>query len=94
MALQQQRGAGSSRSTVGTLTTLSNALRMLFSRAGSYPRGTTTRLEAEAFSPNTAAGACPACHGLGRVHTVTEQSLVHDPSRTIREGAITAERLA
>jgi len=90
VALQQQRGAASSRSTVGTLTTLSNALRMLFSRAGTYPRGTTTRLEAEAFSPNTAAGACPACHGLGRVHTVTEQSLVPDPSLTIREGAIAA----
>jgi excinuclease UvrABC ATPase subunit len=39
VALQQRRGAPSSRSTVGTLTTLSNSLRMLFSRAGSYPPG-------------------------------------------------------
>jgi excinuclease ABC subunit A len=90
VALQQQRGTPTSRSTVGTLTTLSNSLRMLFSRAGTYPPGTTERLEAEAFSPNTAAGACPGCHGLGSVHTVTEASLVHDPKRTIREGAITA----
>ena len=29
----------SSRSSVGTVTTLSNSLRMLFSRAGRYPRG-------------------------------------------------------
>ncbi len=29
-------------------------------------RRAPTRLEAEAFSPNTAAGACPRCHGLGR----------------------------
>jgi excinuclease ABC subunit A len=90
VALQQQRGAASSRSTVGTLTTLSNSLRMLFSRAGTYPRGATARLEAEAFSPNTAAGACPECHGLGRVHTVTESSLVPDPSLSIRDGAIAA----
>jgi len=90
VALQQQRGAASSRSTVGTLTTLSNSLRMLFSRAGTYPRGASARLEAEAFSPNTAAGACPECHGLGRVHTVTESSLVPDPALSIRDGAIAA----
>jgi excinuclease ABC subunit A len=90
VALQQQRGTPTSRSTVGTLTTLSNSLRMLFSRAGSYPRGTTERLDAEAFSPNTAAGACPECHGLGKVYTVTEASLVHDPALSIRDGAITA----
>src|SRR4051812_17265687 len=54
VALQQRRGAPSSRSTVGTLTTLSNVLRLLYSRAGTYPRG-LRRLEAEAFSPNTAA---------------------------------------
>src|SRR5688572_31344951 len=39
VALQQQRGTANARSTVGTLTTLSNSLRMLFSRAGTYPRG-------------------------------------------------------
>src|SRR5690349_17659968 len=55
VALKQRRGAPSSRSSVGTLTTLSNLLRMLYSRAGSYPEG-TQRLEAEAFSPNTVAG--------------------------------------
>src|SRR5688572_5319124 len=32
IALQQQRSAGNSRSTVGTLTTLSSSLRLLFSR--------------------------------------------------------------
>src|SRR4051812_24912764 len=36
VALQQRRGAGSARSTVGTVTTLSNSLRMLYSRAGDY----------------------------------------------------------
>ncbi|GAB15195.1 UvrA-like protein [Arthrobacter globiformis NBRC 12137] len=89
VALQQRRGTPSSRSTVGTVTTLSNSIRMLFSRAGSYPAGAGT-LDSDAFSPNTAAGACPECHGLGVAHTVSEASLVPDPSLSIRDGAIAA----
>jgi excinuclease ABC subunit A len=89
VALQQRRGAPSSRSTVGTVTTLSNSLRMLFSRAGTYPSG-AAQLDSDAFSPNTAAGACQECHGLGVAHTVSEKSLVPDTGLTIREGAIAA----
>ncbi len=89
VALQQRRGTPSSRSTVGTVTTLSNSLRMLFSRAGSYPDG-ASQLDSDAFSPNTAAGACPECHGLGIAHTVTESSLVPDTTLSIRDGAIAA----
>ncbi|MBH0010073.1 excinuclease ABC subunit UvrA [Salinibacterium sp. SWN1162] len=89
VALQQRRGAPSSRSSVGTITTLSNLLRMLYSRAGTYPAG-VTHLSAEAFSPNTATGACPRCHGLGVVHDVTEDLLVPDASLSIRDGAIAA----
>jgi len=90
VALQQRRGAPSSRSSVGTVTTLSNSLRMLFSRAGTFPEGFETRLDSDAFSPNTAAGACPECHGVGVAHTVTEETLVPDPSLSIRDGAIAA----
>ena len=89
VALQQQRGAPTPRSSVGSVTTLSNLLRMLYSRAGDYPRGQPL-LYAESFSPNTAEGACPECHGLGRVYTVTEESMVPDPSLTIRQRAIAA----
>ncbi|WP_142122705.1 excinuclease ABC subunit UvrA [Arthrobacter sp. SLBN-122] len=89
VALQQRRGTATSRSTVGTVTTLSNSLRMLFSRAGSYPDGAAP-LDSDAFSPNTAAGACPECHGLGTAHTVTEASLVPDTSLSIRDGAVAA----
>ena len=90
VALQQRRGSPSSRSTVGTLTTLSNSTRMLYSRAGTYPADAPKRLESDSFSPNTAAGACPRCHGLGVAHEVTENSAVHDPSLSIRDGAIAA----
>ena len=89
VALQQQRGSPTTRSSVGSVTTLSNLLRMLYSRAGSYPPN-QDHLEAESFSPNTPAGACPKCHGLGRVYEVTEQSMVPDDSLSIRERAIAA----
>ncbi|GGX30431.1 excinuclease ABC subunit UvrA [Streptomyces chryseus] len=89
VSLEQRRSAPSSRSSVGTVTTLSNSLRMLFSRAGTYPPG-APRLDSDAFSPNTAAGACPECHGLGRVHRTSEELLVPDPSLSVREGAIEA----
>ncbi|MDB6083741.1 MAG: excinuclease subunit UvrA, partial [Gammaproteobacteria bacterium] len=87
VALQQQRGTASTRSSVGSVTTILNLLRMLYSRAGTYPRG-RPMLHAEDFSPNTAQGACPACHGLGYVYEVTERSMVPDDSLSIRERAI------
>jgi len=89
VALQQQRGTVSTRSSVGSVTTLSNLLRMLYSRAGDYPPGQSI-IYAEAFSPNTPEGACPRCHGLGKVYEVTEKSMVPDDSLTIRERAIAA----
>ena len=89
VALQQQRGAPSTRSSVGSVTTLSNLFRMLYSRAGDYPRNQPL-LYAESFSPNTPQGACPQCHGLGHVYEVTEESMVPDDSLTIRERAVAA----
>src|SRR3982751_4907369 len=89
VALQQQRGTASARSSVGSVTTLSSSIRMLYSRAGTYPPD-QPMLYAEDFSPNTTQGACPRCHGLGRVYEVTEKSMVPDDSLSIRERAIAA----
>ena len=89
VALQQQRGAPTTRSSVGSVTTLSNLIRMLYSRAGDYPPG-QAMLHAEDFSPNTPQGACPTCHGLGWIYDATEASMVPDPSLTIRERAVAA----
>ncbi|HEY5806845.1 MAG TPA: excinuclease ABC subunit A, partial [Povalibacter sp.] len=89
VALQQQRGSPTTRSSVGSVTTLSNLLRILYSRAGDYPRNLQL-LYAESFSPNTPEGACPKCHGLGRIYDVTEGSMVPDDSLSIRERAIAA----
>ena len=89
VALQQHRGSPTTRSSVGSVTTLSNLLRMLYSRAGKYPPR-QGHLDAESFSPNTPAGACPRCHGLGRIYDVTERSLVPNPLLSIRERAVAA----
>ncbi len=89
VALQQHRGGVTTRSSVGSVTTLSNLLRMLYSRAGDYPPRQPL-LHAEAFSPNTPEGACPACEGLGRVYEATEASMVPDDRLSIRERAIAA----
>ncbi|GGY95289.1 excinuclease ABC subunit UvrA [Pseudoduganella plicata] len=89
VALQQQRGSPTTRSSVGSVTTLSNSLRMLYSRAGDYPAGQEL-LYAESFSPNTPEGACTQCHGLGRVYEVTEDSMVPDDTLTIRDRAVAA----
>ena len=94
VALQQQRGTPSTRSSVGSVTTLANLLRMLYSRAGDYPDGQPL-LYAESFSTNTAEGACPECHGLGRVYEVTEASMVpDDPDDPPARRRLLAARLA
>ncbi|WP_367108715.1 excinuclease ABC subunit UvrA [uncultured Psychrobacter sp.] len=87
VALQQQRGTPSVRSSVASVTTISNGLRMLYSRAGDYPDG-QEMLYADAFSPNTPEGACPTCSGIGRVFEVTEDLMVPDATKSIRERAI------
>ncbi len=51
-------------------------------------------LYAEDFSPNLPQGACPQCHGLGRVYEVTEALMVPDPSLTIRQRAVASWPLA
>lgn len=89
VALQQQRGTPSARSSVASVTGLGSLLRMLYSRAGRYPAG-QAMLYAEDFSPNTPQGACPDCQGQGRVYEVTEASMVPDDSLTIRERAVAA----
>lgn len=64
VALQQARGAPSARSSVGSVTTISNSLRMLYSRAGQYPPGQEI-IYADGFSPNTPAGHAPPATAWG-----------------------------
>src|SRR3546814_20467838 len=51
VALQQQRGSSNARSHVGSVTTLSNLVRIIFSRACPYPTNHPTPYP-HAFSPH------------------------------------------
>lgn len=86
VALQQNISGVGARSTVGTVSAISNTVRLLYSRCGDNPEG----LYSDSFSPNTPQGMCPACQGTGIRHEPTEQTMVPDPSLTIRDGAIAA----
>ena len=90
VALQQQRGTPTHALVGGQRHhDLQLAAHAVFARGHATRRG-SRMLHAEDFSPNTPQGACPHCHGLGRVYEVTEQSMVPDDSLTIRERAIAA----
>ncbi len=86
VALEQSTSGGGARSTVGTVSALSNSIRLLYSRAGDNPKG----LYSDSFSPNTPEGMCPTCQGTGVVHEPTEASMVPDPTKSIENGAIQA----
>ncbi|MCX6551318.1 MAG: ATP-binding cassette domain-containing protein, partial [Acidobacteria bacterium] len=102
IAISQRAPSRNPRSTVATLTEIHDAYRLLFSRAGTRhcPRcgaglaggrcacgfaGPPT-LTSAMFSPNSEAGACPACHGLGSVMLCDPHRLITDPSRPVADG--------
>jgi len=78
---QKPLGGGSS-STVGTVTDISTALRLLFSRFGEPYVG-----YANAFSFNDPSGMCQNCHGLGRKLSI-DMEAAFDTNLSLNEGAI------
>jgi excinuclease UvrABC ATPase subunit len=78
---QKQLGGGS-HSTVGTVTDISTALRLLFSRVGKPYVG-----YANMFSFNDPQGMCPECNGLGRKLSLDFEA-AFDANKSLNEGAI------
>src|SRR3990167_3633180 len=78
---QKQLGGGSS-STVGTVTDISTALRLLFSRVGEPQIGFANQ-----FSFNDPSGMCPECNGLGQKKAL-DFEMAFDMSKSLNEGAI------
>ena len=80
--VDQKRLGGGSHSTVGTVTDIFTALRLLYSRVGKPHVGYSN-----AFSFNDPQGMCPECNGLGRkIGLVADDFL--DRSKSLNEGAI------
>lgn len=80
--VDQKRLGGGSHSTLGTITDIYTALRLLFSRFGQPYVGYTN-----VFSFNDPQGMCPECNGIGRKIGVDLDKFL-DTSRSLNEGAI------
>lgn len=80
--VDQSRLGGNARSTVGTISDMYAALRLLFSRIGSPYIGT-----ASYFSFNEPNGMCPECSGIGKVMEVDMESRI-DPEKSWNEGMV------
>ena len=78
--VDQSRLGGNARSTVGTISDMYAALRLLYSRIGEPYVGT-----ASYFSFNDPNGMCPECSGIGKVMTVDIEGRI-DPEKTWQEG--------
>lgn len=74
--IDQSRLGGNARSTVGTISDLYSALRLLFSRVGSPYVGS-----ASCFSFNHPSGMCMECSGLGKVMDLDIRKVIH-PDRS------------
>ena len=80
--VDQKRLGGGSTSTVGTITDIYTALRLLYSRVGKPHVGYSN-----AFSFNDPAGMCPACTGMGRKLGFVIDDLI-DRTKSLNEGAV------
>lgn len=69
--IDQNPLGGNARSTVGTISDMYSALRLLYSRIGEPYVGTPS-----CFSFNSPEGMCPECSGLGKVMTLDVLPLI------------------
>lgn len=73
------------RSTIGTTTEISYYLRSLFAIVNS---GQNIDIPESVFSSNNPKSFCPHCFGLGVETVVSEDLLIPDREKTLRNGAI------
>jgi len=73
------------RSSVGTVSEISYYLRALFSLCCSTKDNVVPE---SMFSPNNPKACCPSCEGLGTELIVSEDLLIPDKSKTLRDSGI------
>ena len=74
------------RSTIGTITEISYYVRSLFTLLNNNKK---ERLSENVFSANNPKSFCENCYGLGIETVVSEQLLIPDKNKKLRDGAIT-----
>lgn len=80
--VDQKPLGGGSHSTVGTVTDIATALRLMFSRFGKPYVG-----YANMFSFNDPAGMCPNCNGIGQKLSI-DMDAAFDMNKSINEDAL------
>lgn len=80
--VDQSRLGGNARSTVGTISEMYSALRLLFSRIGEPKIG-----PASYFSFNNPNGMCKTCAGIGKVMDLNIEAMI-DPDKSFEEGML------
>jgi len=88
IAVNQKSVINNPRSTIGTLTGLYDLLRLIFARLGKSNRPGHFEIDRSLFSFNSPKGACENCLGLGVEEYIDPGLLISDPSKTLREGAL------
>ncbi len=89
IGINRKRGTPSKRSTVGTLSGLYDAFRLLYSRFAQQQGAPFT---AQHFSFNHHLGACPQCEGMGTLRKCNPGELVISVGKSIWEGALSENK--
>lgn len=89
IGINRKGGTPSKRSTVGTLSGVYDAFRLLYSRIAQHEGEIFT---AQHFSFNHHLGACPTCEGLAVKRTCDPDELIISPDKSILDGAISTNK--
>jgi excinuclease ABC subunit A len=89
IGINRKGGAPSKRSTVGTLSGVYDAFRLLYSRIAQHEGEIYT---AQHFSFNHHLGACPECEGLGMKLKCDPDEVTVAPDKSIFEGAVSENK--
>lgn len=89
IGINRKGGTSSKRSTVGTLSGVYDAFRLLYSRIAQQEGEIFT---AQHFSFNHHLGACPTCAGLGTQRKCAPDKVIVAPQKTLWEGAVSVNK--
>jgi excinuclease ABC subunit A len=89
IGINRRGGTPSKRSTVGTLSGVYDAFRLLYSRIAQHEGESYT---AQHFSFNHHLGACPTCKGLGVRLKCNPDEMIVAPDRAVLDGALSVNK--
>ena len=86
VSVKQSKLNSDYRSTAGTISGVTDLLRLLFARCGKSSQ-TDMKGSRSYFSFNHPLGKCPNCHGHGEVKYIDKDLLIANPEKSLRDRA-------